>query len=193
MQKQGFFDKLFNLFDWFKSLFFNKELEIAIVGLQNAGKSTFVESILTGEYYEETAPTVGFNYRMIKKDKVTFKVWDMGGQARFRESWEKYCRTASVIIYVVDAADEGNLEIAKLNLATLLAYPTLDGIPLLVLGNKNDLEEALTSEKLSAYLELENFEGRLLACYSISCKNQNNIDVVLKWLSERERLKKRVD
>ena len=186
MQKLGFFGKLFSFFDWFKSLFFNKQLEIAIVGLQNAGKSTFVELLLSGDYTEETIPTIGFNFRTIKKGTVTFRMWDMGGQARFRESWEKYCRTASVIIFVVDSADEGNLEISKTVLQQLLSHPTLEGIPLLVLGNKNDLEGALSSEKLSAALELVEYTDRLVGSYSISCKKQNNIDVVLKWLSERE-------
>ena len=41
------------------------------------------------------------------------KLWDLGGQPRFRESWEKYCRSADVIIFVVDSADLGNLDIAR--------------------------------------------------------------------------------
>ena len=39
--------KYFNkVLTWFKSKFFNKELEIAIVGLQNAGKSTLVKAMI---------------------------------------------------------------------------------------------------------------------------------------------------
>ena len=41
------------------------------------------------------------------------KLWDLGGQPRFRESWEKYCRDADVIIFVVDAADLGNIDISR--------------------------------------------------------------------------------
>jgi ADP-ribosylation factor-like protein 8 len=36
--------------DWIKSKFFNKELEIAIVGLQNAGKTTLVKAITDGTF-----------------------------------------------------------------------------------------------------------------------------------------------
>lgn len=43
----GFFTKVL---DWIKSRFFNKELEIAIVGLQNAGKTTLVKSITDGSF-----------------------------------------------------------------------------------------------------------------------------------------------
>ena len=40
-------------------------------------------------------------------------MWDLGGHPRFRESWEKYCRKVDCIIYVVDAADFGNLESSR--------------------------------------------------------------------------------
>ena len=36
--------------DWIKSKFFNKELEIAFVGLQNAGKTTLVKAITDGTF-----------------------------------------------------------------------------------------------------------------------------------------------
>ena len=43
----GFINKIL---DWIKSKFFNKELEIAIVGLQNAGKTTLVKAITDGTF-----------------------------------------------------------------------------------------------------------------------------------------------
>jgi GTPase SAR1 family protein len=54
-------------------------LEIALVGLQNAGKTTLVNTIATGKYEEDTIPTIGFNHRSIKKGKVQLKLWDLGG------------------------------------------------------------------------------------------------------------------
>jgi ADP-ribosylation factor-like protein 8 len=60
------------------------------VGLQSAGKTTLVNTLATGKFDEEdTIPTIGFNNRQVKKGKVTMKMWDLGGQPRFRESWEK--------------------------------------------------------------------------------------------------------
>ena len=134
------------MLDWFKSLFWKKELELSIVGLQNAGKSTLVNTLSTGKFDEDTIPTIGFNYRTLRKGKVQLKLWDLGGQPRFRDSWEKYCRNADAIIFVMDAADTGNLDIAKTQLHQLLSYPSLQGIPLLVLGNKNDMPGCLDEE-----------------------------------------------
>lgn len=79
---------------------------------------------------------------------VTIKLWDIGGQPRFRSMWERYCRGVNSIVYVVDAADEEKFETSKKELFDLLTKPPLAGIPLLVLGNKNDLKEAIGVQEL---------------------------------------------
>lgn len=62
------------------SLFFNKEMELSLIGLQNAGKTSLVNVITTGTFCEDMIPTVGFNMRKVSKGKVTIKLWDLGGQ-----------------------------------------------------------------------------------------------------------------
>ena len=170
------------LIDWLRSLFFKKELQITILGLQNAGKSTFVNVLATGQFEDDQIPTIGFNFRELTKGKVNFKMWDLGGQPRFRDSWEKYCRSSSYIVFVVDSADQGNFEMSKIQLQQLLQWPSVAGVPLLVLGNKNDLNGALDEKGIIEVMELNSIKDRDVACYSISCKNMNNIDNVLKWL-----------
>lgn len=78
MEKFSFWDKIKNAFAWLRSLFFNKELELSVVGLQNAGKSTFVNVLANSKFDEDTIPTIGFNFRTLKKGKVQFKLWDLG-------------------------------------------------------------------------------------------------------------------
>lgn len=51
--------------------------------------------------------------------------------------------------YVVDAADYDNLPVSKSELHDLLSKPSLNGIPLLVLGNKIDKQGALSKEGLT--------------------------------------------
>lgn len=48
----------------------------------------------------------------------------------------------------MDAADRDKLEAANTELKNLLEKPQLVNIPVLVLGNKNDLVEALTADEL---------------------------------------------
>lgn len=39
--------------------------------------------------------------RKVTKGNVTIKLWDLGGQPRFRSMWERYCRAVSAIVYVL--------------------------------------------------------------------------------------------
>ncbi|KVI02724.1 Small GTPase superfamily, ARF/SAR type [Cynara cardunculus var. scolymus] len=91
--------------NWLRSLFFKQEMELSLIGLQNAGKTS-----LTGGYSEDMIPTVGFNMRKVTKGNVTIKLWDLGGQPRFR-------------------TDQDNLSISKSELHDLLSKPALSGIP----------------------------------------------------------------
>ncbi len=93
-------------------------------------------------------PTVGFNMRKITKGNVTIKLWDIGGQPRFRSMWERYCRGVNAIVFMVDAADMDKLEAARNELMQLLEKPQLEAIPVLVLGNKKDLPNALDERQL---------------------------------------------
>jgi len=181
---QGWFDPVIN---WLRSLFFKQEMELTLVGLQNSGKTTLVNVVATGGFSEDMIPTVGFNMRKVTKGKVTIKLWDLGGQPRFRSMWERYCRGVHAIVYVVDSADPDNIAVSKTELHDLLAKPALERIPVLVLGNKNDLPEALSVDELIEKLNLKALINREVCCYSISAKNSVNIDITIDWLIKHSR------
>uniref|UniRef100_A0A182VGZ6 Uncharacterized protein n=1 Tax=Anopheles merus TaxID=30066 RepID=A0A182VGZ6_ANOME len=148
------------ILDWFKSLFWKEEMELTLVGLQYSGKTTFVNVIASGQFCEDMIPTVGFNMRKVTKGNVTIKVWDIGGQPRFRSMWERYCRGVNAIVYMVDAADLDKMEASRNELHSLLDKPQLAGIP----------------------VNLSSIQDREICCYSISCKEKDNIDITLQWL-----------
>jgi ADP-ribosylation factor-like protein 8 len=75
----------------------------------------------------------------------------------------------------VDAADHGKLEAAKNELMQLLDKPQLEAIPVLVLGNKKDLPDALDEGQLIEQMNLSSIQNREICCYSISCKEKSNI------------------
>mmetsp|Transcript_2931 Transcript_2931/g.4834 ORF Transcript_2931/g.4834 Transcript_2931/m.4834 type:complete len:187 (-) Transcript_2931:140-700(-) len=171
-----------SVLDFFRSLFWKQEMELTLVGLQNSGKTTLVNVIASGQFTEGSIPTVGFNMKKVTKGNVTIKLWDIGGQPRFRSMWERYCRGVNAIVYVVDSSDPEKLPVAKKELHDLIGKPPLAGIPLLVLGNKNDLANSLRVDDIIEQLALKSITGREVSCYSISAKNQVNIDVTLDWL-----------
>lgn len=73
---------------------------------------------------------------------------------------------------------------ARAQLHELLSNKSLAGIPLLLLGNKNDLEGHLPEKELVTRMDLEKFKDRTVACFSISAKSQNRLDAALGWLSD---------
>uniref|UniRef100_A0A8C4X187 ADP-ribosylation factor-like protein 8A n=1 Tax=Eptatretus burgeri TaxID=7764 RepID=A0A8C4X187_EPTBU len=184
-QNETMLGVLRRLLDWLISLFWKKEMELALVGLQNSGKSTFMNIISSGEYTEDTIPTVGFNMWKVCKGNVTMKVWDIGGQPRFRGGWERYCRNVDAIVYMVDAADASKLEASQNELHNLLDKPQLQSIPVLVLGNKRDLLGSMDEKALIETMNLSAIQDRDICCYSISCKEKDNIDITLQWLLQR--------
>lgn len=129
-----------------------------------------------------TIPTVGFNMKRVQKGHVTLKCWDLGGQPRFRQMWERYCRGVNAIVFIVDIADIDILPVAREELHILMSNQTLVGIPLLVLGNKSDLPNKLTVDELIDVMDLKSISGREVSCYGISAREETNLDAVLHWL-----------
>uniref|UniRef100_A0A4W5KTB2 ADP-ribosylation factor-like 8A n=1 Tax=Hucho hucho TaxID=62062 RepID=A0A4W5KTB2_9TELE len=188
---------LFNkLLDWFKQLFWKEEMELTLVGLQYSGKTTFVNVIASGQFSEDMIPTVGFNMRKITKGNNTSNVLMMSWtcyvrlRPRFRSMWERYCRGVSAIVYMVDAADPEKIEASKNELHNLLDKPQLQGIPVLVLGNKRDIPGALDEKELIERMNLSAIQDREICCYSISCKEKDNIDITLQWLIQHSRTRR---
>jgi ADP-ribosylation factor-like protein 8 len=93
---------------------------------------------------------------------------------------------------VLDSADLSRVQEAKQEMAQLLDKPLIAGIPLLVLGNKNDLPNALTVDQIISEMyclcanvrDLNSIHDRPVSCYSISAKNNINIDLTLQLLTK---------
>jgi ADP-ribosylation factor-like protein 8 len=120
--------------------------------------------------------------KRVQKGHVTLKCWDLGGQPRFRQMWERYCRGVNAIVFIVDIADIDILDVAREELHILMSNQTLVGIPLLVLGNKSDLPNKLTVDELIDVMDLKSISGREVSCYGISAREETNLDAVLHWL-----------
>jgi len=164
-----------------KDLFSNRKIELCLVGLENSGKTTLLNILSTG-YPVETLPTVGLNVKMVKKEGVAMKVWDLGGQERFRAEWGRYTQGCDAIVFVVDSSDFDRIQTARKELHKLLEDKSLQSLPLLIALNKIDLEPHMTKEEVIRDMNLDYVQDNPWIVQPISALRQQNIGEVVDWL-----------
>lgn len=77
---------------------FPKEIEILVVGLSGSGKTSLIQALAGEEFRQVVVPTVGFANRKVSRRGLTVKVWDLGGQKRFRSMWHRYAGGVQAIL-----------------------------------------------------------------------------------------------
>nr|XP_033818964.1 ADP-ribosylation factor-related protein 1 isoform X3 [Geotrypetes seraphini] len=131
----------------YKYMFQKDEYCILILGLDNAGKTTFLEQTkihfnrnYKGMSLSKITSTVGLNIGAIDLGKVRLMFWDLGGQEELQSLWDKYYAESHGVIYVIDSTDEERLSESKKAFEKMITSDVLDGVPILVLANKQDVE-----------------------------------------------------
>ena len=171
----------------FKSLYLHatskEEYSILLLGLDNAGKTTLLEQIraIVGADHHHpnlnTVPTVGQNVSLIDLPDCYLRIWDVGGQHSLRGLWQSYYSSAHAIVFIIDSTDigdanierisegdgkkeeEGRLAECKLVLEEVLQNEQTEGVPLLVLANKQDREDCVEVVRIKEGLVRKVFEG----------------------------------
>ena len=154
---------------------------IRFLGLDNAGKSSILET-LTGGFPQETAPTRGYKMKQLTFSGMDFNIFDVGGQQSLRVHWSDYYDKVAGIVWVVDSTDRRRMFETGLELATILKDPKLDGIPLLIMANKQDLVTAMAADEITLELELHSIRNRNWHIQNSSAIEDFGIDEGLKWM-----------
>uniref|UniRef100_A0A9L0TJD8 ADP-ribosylation factor-related protein 1 n=4 Tax=Equus TaxID=9789 RepID=A0A9L0TJD8_HORSE len=135
----------------YKYMFQKDEYCILILGLDNAGKTTFLEQSKTrfnknykGMSLSKITTTVGLNIGTVDVGKSRLLFWDLGGQEELQSLWDKYYAECHGVIYVIDSTDEERLSESKQAFEKMVTSEALDGVPILVLANKQDIETCLS-------------------------------------------------
>eukprot|EP00929_Paragymnodinium_shiwhaense_P083219 TRINITY_DN4425_c0_g1_i4.p1 TRINITY_DN4425_c0_g1~~TRINITY_DN4425_c0_g1_i4.p1 ORF type:complete len:245 (+),score=37.60 TRINITY_DN4425_c0_g1_i4:527-1261(+) len=138
-------------------------IDFLVLGLDAAGKTTLLYSLRAGEV-KMTIPTIGLYVETLEfrpgNKLVTMTCWDVGGRSNIRALWRHFWRGKDVLIYVVNSRDLDRMQDARDNLQSLLQEPELQGIPLLVYANKQDLPGALSADEVADKLGLHALRGR---------------------------------
>uniref|UniRef100_U5EZE0 ADP-ribosylation factor-like protein 2 n=1 Tax=Corethrella appendiculata TaxID=1370023 RepID=U5EZE0_9DIPT len=160
-----------------------KEMRILLLGLDNAGKTTILKRF-NGEPIDQISPTLGFNIKTLEHNNYTLNMWDVGGQKSLRSYWRNYFECTDGLIWVVDSTDRMRLQSCKEELKQLLQEERLAGATLLILANKQDLPDALTSSEIKDALELDLIVTHHWSVFSVSAVSGHKLVDSIDWLIE---------
>lgn len=177
-----------------------------LLGLDNAGKTTFHEQVKAlfrpdgPEPKLRTVPTVGQNVSTITLPDMYLKLWDVGGQLSLRNLWQSYYSSCHAIVFIIDSTDigDGNLEHGggrldecRLVLEDVLQHSDTEGVPLLILANKQDREDCVETIRIKEGLVKKVMEGEKGASIrdsrvlSMSALTGEGVKEAVEWLRTR--------
>eukprot|EP00914_Ancora_sagittata_P028319 GHVO01055793.1.p1 GENE.GHVO01055793.1~~GHVO01055793.1.p1 ORF type:complete len:203 (+),score=31.24 GHVO01055793.1:156-764(+) len=136
---------------FYKYMFQKEEYFVLILGLDNAGKTTYLEQTKTkfsrnykGMNLSKITTTVGLNIGKIDIGNVRLNFWDLGGQEELQALWDKYYAESHAVVFMIDSSDKERIQESKEAFDKMLGNETLCGVPLLLLANKQDLSGCMS-------------------------------------------------
>ena len=155
-----------------------------MVGLDAAGKTTILKKLKLNETVS-TIPTIGFNVDTVSPCKgVTFTVWDVGGQEKLRPLWRHFFQNTQGLIFVVDSSDLERISEARQELSNVLENPEMEGVPVVIIGNKQDIPRALKTHDIAQKLSLLQQKANPWHLQEASAKNDDGIYEAMHKLSD---------
>lgn len=157
---------------------------IMLLGIDNAGKTSILYALKLGDVIT-TVPTVGFTLDTLVYKSLTFSVWDVCGQTKFRPLWRHYFEETDAVIFVIDSCDtDERIAEARTELHSMLEEPELRSCPLLVFANKQDLVQARPGPVMLEKLQLSRLADRKWRLEPSSVVTFEGLHEGLGWISE---------
>ncbi|MHA1398629.1 MAG: ADP-ribosylation factor-like protein, partial [Candidatus Heimdallarchaeaceae archaeon] len=162
--------------------------KIAITGLQNSGKTSFSQRLITGKFIT-TQPTFGVDVEFTKFREIPIQIWDMGGHSSFRKHiWKNYVLQSSALIYIFDASDFTSIDESAKWFWNCYSWIEGKDVPILFLANKWDLvkneDEAI--EKIVSKFQLDKIASKAMNTafrfFFVSVKTGAYIEEAMNWL-----------
>ena len=156
--------------------------KIILIGDSTTGKTNILSKYLYDKFDRNTKATIGMELGnksfKINNDNVNCQIWDTAGQERYRSMTKAYYQGALGALIVYDITRRNTFENVE-NWLSDLKKCADNKVSIILLGNKNDLEEER---------EVKTEEGELfakdnnIAFLETSALNGKNIEIAFKTL-----------
>eukprot|EP00041_Stephanoeca_diplocostata_P001875 m.21898 g.21898 ORF g.21898 m.21898 type:complete len:202 (+) comp12564_c0_seq2:277-882(+) len=173
-------------------LFQRPEYFILMIGLDGAGKTCLLEKFkgihnkkYSGTPLDKVSPTIGLNVGRVDVAGVRLVFWDLGGDSELQCLWEKYYKEVHAVVFVIDSTDKKRLQQSKEAFDLMVESHELDGVPLLLLANKQDRTDAMSVAQIKEVFNASAPKLGVRDCkvQDVSAFSGENLPQMLKWLS----------
>ncbi|SRR6056297_125631 len=167
--------------------------EIIVIGLSKVGKTSLLNTINQKAFDPTIRPTLGIQVTKVVLENYRVNAFDVGGQTRLRRLFKRVLSAPMGIIYVVDVTfNEEQIKEAREMFHDVMTHyfgencfqcPP-DEIPVLILGNKIDLNEAFEKKKITSWLKLEEYDMDFHVDL-VSALENTNVFSSFRWLVKK--------
>ncbi|XP_067346582.1 EF-hand calcium-binding domain-containing protein 4B isoform X2 [Channa argus] len=117
--------------------------KVVLVGNSSVGKTSLLRSFCEGRFHPVTTATVGIDYSVktltLDNVQVAMQLWDTAGQERYRSITKQFFRKADGVVVMYDVTVQESFKAVQTWLINVQEAAG-EGIPILLLGNKMDME-----------------------------------------------------
>ena len=150
---------------------------LALLGESEVGKTSLIMRLCNNEFNEHELSTVGKESHMypvkLHGHDMKIKIFDTAGQERFRSLIVKTFKIAEAIMLVYSIGNKRSFNQLDEWLRELSQNVDTTKIPIIIIGNKSDLDE---EDRVISYDEGKNYaEKKGYHFYETSVKNNKNI------------------
>lgn len=165
--------------------------KILVLGDTTVGKSSLLRCLTGKDFQGKTRPTIGLDFirRTFEVDGaiVNLNIWDTAGQRRFHSITRKHYKGVQGILLVYDITDRTSFThlsswVNSIDKGISHSKNQYDAVPLMLVGNKTDLEEERTiTEEEGMEFAVQSMAFDFI---EVSAKMNENVFMVFKRLAQ---------
>ena len=162
-------------------------INLITLGDGQVGKTSLILRYTNDYFGNNYIATIGFDYKFKNEklkngEEINVKIFDTAGQEKYWSLAANFLKKADGIILVYDITYKISFE--NLNKWLKDINENAKGLPIVLIGNKTDLEEKreVTKEEGNEFAKKINEE---IEFYEASCKTGENIKEAIRFLVEK--------
>ena len=164
---------------------FDRTCQILIIGDSSVGKTSILTRYTNGTFKEEYLATVGLDYyskdEIFNNKTINVKLWDTAGQERYKSLTQSYFKNAEGVIVAYDITNTESFDNLKFWINSIKANMENKNIfiPVIIIGNKTDMEESreIMTEDAEKFAEENKYKY-----FETSAKTGEGIDKAIRDL-----------